>query len=239
MQDSIRKQLIDWAVTYNDPVYFEEDPISFPRHFHQLMDCGKADLRDIEISAVFSAHLAWGRRCMIVRDCRRLFDQMDWKPYDYIMKGVWRSGPDSAHRTVRWDDVAAICRRLRDWYLEHSSLEKLDVEGLRRCIFGQKDDPSAANKKIHMMRRWMARRDGKVDLGLWKDTSTESLVIPLDVHSHRMAVELGLTGRRQKDIRTAMEITDCFRDIFPGDPCLGDFALFGYGVTHPKVQSDA
>ena len=30
------------------------------------------------------------------------------------------------------------------------------------------------------------------------------------------------------------EITGVFDDIFPGDPCKGDFSLFGYGVTHPK-----
>ena len=45
------------------------------------------------------------------------------------------------------------------------------------------------------------------------------------------AVDLGLTCRKQKDIVTAHEITDAFREIFPDDPCLGDFALFGYGVT--------
>ena len=43
---------------------------------------------------------------------------------------------------------------------------------------------------------------------------------------------LGLTCRKQKDIVTAQEITDAFRRIFPDDPCLGDFALFGYGVTN-------
>jgi len=29
------------------------------------------------------------------------------------------------------------------------------------------------------------------------------------------------------------EITEVFREIFPGDPCKGDFSLFGYGITHP------
>ena len=48
------------------------------------------------------------------------------------------------------------------------------------------------------------------------------------------AVALGLTSRKQKDIVTVREITGCFADIFPGDPCKGDFSLFGYGVTHPK-----
>ena len=42
------------------------------------------------------------------------------------------------------------------------------------------------------------------------------------------------TWDSQKDIITAQEITDAFKGIFPDDPCLGDFALFGYGVTNSK-----
>ena len=82
-----------------------------------------------------------------------------------------------------------------------------------------------------MMRRWMVRRDGKVDLGLWKDTDPATLIIPLDVHVYQEAEALGLTDRRQKDLRTAVQITDAFREIWPQDPCLGDFALFGYGIN--------
>lgn len=78
----------------------------------------------------------------------------------------------------------------------------------------------------------MVRDDGKVDLGLWKNTSPDTLLIPLDVHVYQQATELELTERKPKDIKTVIEITDTFRDIFPGDPCKGDFALFGYGVTH-------
>ena len=76
----------------------------------------------------------------------------------------------------------------------------------------------------------MVRDDGKVDLGLWKNTDKRDLVIPLDVHVYDEATALGLTARKQKDRITAMEITDSFREIWPGDPCLGDFALFGYGI---------
>ena len=84
------------------------------------------------------------------------------------------------------------------------------------------------------MRRWMVRDDGKVDLGLWKASDKRDLILPLDVHVYAQAVDLGLTSRRQKDIVTAREITDAFREIFPDDPCLGDFALFGYGVTNNR-----
>ena len=85
-----------------------------------------------------------------------------------------------------------------------------------------------------MLRRWMVRDDGKVDLGLWKNISPDELLIPLDVHVYTQAVELDLTARKPKDIKTVREITDAFSDIFPHDPCKGDFALFGYGVTHGK-----
>ena len=169
---------------------------------------------------------------MIVRDCERLFDFMEWKPYDYVMSGDWRGDPVSIHRTVKWSDTAAICSRLRDWYLQSGSLESLGTEGLRERIYGQKPDRSAPNKKINMLRRWMVRNDGKVDLGLWSHSSPAELIIPLDVHVHDQALALGLTSRRQKDIATAAEITDSFRDIFPGDPAKGDFALFGYGIDN-------
>ena len=104
----------------------------------------------------------------------------------------------------------------------------------RTGVFGQKPDPRAPGKKINMMRRWLVRDDGKVDLGVWKNTSPADLLIPLDVHVYDTAVSIGLTSRKQKDIVTVREITDAFAGIFPGDPCKGDFALFGYGVTHPK-----
>ena len=228
MTPQTRDRLIEWAEKYNDPVWFGSDPIAFPRKF--LAD--GAGLQDIEVAAVFAAHFAWGRRSMIVRDCERFFDFMEWRPYDYVMSGEWRDDPTSVHRTVKWSDTAEICRRLRDWYSSSDSLESLGAEGLRERIFGQKPDPRAPNKKINMMRRWLVRNDGKVDLGVWKHSSPAGLIIPLDVHVYGQAVALGLTSRRQKDLTTATEITDAFRDIFPGDPAKGDFALFGYGIDN-------
>ena len=267
MTEDLRKQLIDWAETYNDPVYFVEDPIAFPREFAAR----GASLQDIEIASVFAAHLAWGRRAMIVRDCQRLFDEMDWRPYDYIMAHSYRDDNTSLHRTIKWSEIAHICNHLYHFYLAEQtraprtratlgtvrggtvnevnggverkrdgswgtglsagSLEKLSVDEIRTTIFRQKEDKKAANKKINMMRRWLVRNDGKVDLGVWKHTSPADLIMPLDVHVYTQAAALGLTDRRQKDIVTALQITDAFKEIWPDDPVKGDFALFGYGVT--------
>lgn len=223
--------LRSYAAKYNDPVYFREDPIAFPTRFAESYRRGECSLADVEIAAVIAAHLAWGRRAMIVRDCGRAFDEMGWKPYDYVMKGSYRCEPCSLHRTVMWSEFAQICESLRAFYQENATLEHLSADELRTRIYCRKSDPHAANKKINMLRRWMVRSDGRVDLGLWLNSDPADLIIPLDVHVHTVAREMGLTERASADIRTALEITSALSEIFPGDPCLGDFALFGYGVT--------
>ena len=232
MDTALKETLAGWAEEYNDPKYFQEDPIIFPTRFARSHECGEASLADVEISALLSSHLAWGRRAMIVRDCDRMFEEMSWRPYDYIMNGEYRDEDISLHRTIKWSEFAAICDRLRDVYSSRNSLEGMSDMEIRCRIFGQKEDRKAPNKKISMMRRWMVRDDGKVDLGLWKNSDKKDLILPLDVHVYAQATALNLTSRRQKDIITATEITDAFREIWPDDPCKGDFALFGYGVNN-------
>ena len=232
MEEALKETLIGWAEEYNHPKYFQEDPIIFPTGFARRLQAGQASLADVEIAALLAAHLAWGRRTMIVRDCGRMFDEMQWRPYDYVMNGEYRDEDVSLHRTIKWSEFAGICGRLRGIYSETESLEGLSDMDFRCRVFGQKEDRKAPNKKISMMRRWMVRDDGKVDLGLWRNSQKTDLILPLDVHVYDQATALGLTERKQKDIVTARQITDVFKEIWPEDPCKGDFALFGYGVTH-------
>lgn len=232
MDVHLKETLMGWAEEYNDPRYFQEDPIVFPTGFARKYEAGQASLADVEISALLSAHLAWGRRAMIVRDCGKMFDEMCWRPYDYVMSGDYRNEAVSLHRTVKWSEFAAICSRLKVIYEKNGSIEGLSDAQIRTGIFGQKEDRKAPNKKISMMRRWLVRDDGKVDLGVWKSSDKKDLILPLDVHVYDQATALGLTARRPKDLTTAMEITDAFREIWPEDPCKGDFALFGYGVNN-------
>ncbi len=226
--------LRDLSNEYNHPKYFSTDPILFPKHFAKQQLSGLASLQDIEISGILSAHLAWGRRELIVRDCKIMFEEMNWRPYDYIKGGKYRSEDISLHRTIKWSDIAQICNNLNQFYQTNNSIEVLTAAQIRSQIFGQAPNPKAANKKIHMFRRWMVRNDGVVDLGIWKNTSPADLIIPLDVHVHRSALELGITTRKSADITTATEITMFLHKAFPDDPCKGDFALFAFAATKNK-----
>ena len=232
MDTGLKETLIGWAEEYNDPKYFQEDPIIFPTRLARKYEAGEASLADVEIAALLAGHLAWGRRAMIVRDCNRMLDEMCWRPYDYVMNGEYRDENASMHRTIKWHDFAAICRRLKDIYETTDSIEGMSDMEIRCRIFGQKEDRKAPNKKISMVKRWLVRDDGKVDLGVWKKSDKKDLILPLDVHVYTQATALGLTARKQKDLLTAVEITEAFKEIWPEDPCKGDFALFGYGVTN-------
>ena len=90
---------------------------------------------------------------------------------------------------------------------------------------------SSANKRIHMFLRWMVRRNSPVDLGLWEWADPASLIIPLDVHVMQEAEKLGLIPEGAVASRKTAEcLTAVLAEVFPGDPCRGDFALFGLGV---------
>lgn len=234
---------------YNDPAYFKEDPIIFPKHFAQLLRLGSSDfdfpvpnnykvrLQDIEIAAVIAAHLAWGRREIIVRDIKRAMDEMGWKPYSYILNGDYKRMFDtqkSLHRTIKWCEFAQICDNLNRFYAKHSSIEELTVDQIRVEIYAQKSNPKGANKKIEMLRRWMVRDDGIVDLGIWKKIKPCDLIIPLDVHVHKSALNLGITKRSSADFTTAKEITHFLKLCFPNDPAKGDFALFAHSIESSR-----
>lgn len=90
---------------------------------------------------------------------------------------------------------------------------------------------NSANKRIHMYLRWMVRRNSPVDLGLWTWYSPKKLIIPLDVHVLQESIKLGLLPANAKaDRKTALMLTERMKEIWPEDPCRGDFALFGLGV---------
>jgi len=87
----------------------------------------------------------------------------------------------------------------------------------------------SACKRLMLFLRWMVRRD-EVDPGGWTTVRPSELILPLDVHLHRISLALGLTTRRIPDLRAALEATASLRAIDPEDPVRFDFALARLGI---------
>ena len=81
-------------------------------------------------------------------------------------------------------------------------------------------------------------RSDEVDPGCWEGVAPSKLIVPIDTHMHRICFALGLTTRKQANLRTALEITDAFREIAPGDPAKYDFALTRLGIQGGKELSN-
>ncbi len=87
----------------------------------------------------------------------------------------------------------------------------------------------SACKRLHLFMRWMVRNDD-VDPGGWNMIPSSELIVPVDVHMHRIGIQLGFTSRKAADAKTAKEITEGFRVVSSDDPVKYDFALTREGI---------
>ena len=236
--------LIRLAERYETEEFIKGDPIQFP---HEVAKRG-GGRRDIEISAILSSWMAYGKREQFCNRLGTLHHLMGYKPFEYLCSQSWRIFKDSNETMYRFNtyhDLYALFDDLRIYYfdihkpyligevLRNNSNPLCKLIDMFDNIKGFPINDKSACKRLNMLLRWMARKDSPVDLGLW-NIDPSKLIIPVDTHVHRMALDLGLTKRRQADMKTALEITDAMREIWPEDPAKGDFALFGYGVNHKR-----
>lgn len=247
MNKQLKRQLQDWAGTYNVKSFIPDDPVQFPHRY-----CEK---RDIEVSAFLTSWISYGRRELILRKADWLHSRMGDSPYEWIMNEgckalpleISAAGRDTFYRFYTYSDLRALCSRLKEIYTEYGTLEDAlganpypnPVHKLQDLFAGINGIPfmngTSACKRLAMFLRWMVREDGIVDFGIWKTAVCPAqLIIPLDTHVHQISLELGLTTRKQATLQTALEITEALSPVFPGDPCLGDFALFGYDINKTK-----
>lgn len=254
----IRELLETEARRINSPAFIDSDPVQFPRKF--------SDPRDIEVSSLLSAIMAWGNRKMICRDVERAHSLMEWQPYAYMASGGYEDLPDglNLHRTLFGVHFKWLMRGLAKVYDRYGSLDGFahavkageteapswelvgalnrimeDANGhlCSRCL--PANMKTTALKRINMALRWLVRDDGIVDMGIWKSIPKSKLFIPLDVHVGNTARELGLLLRRQNDRRAVEELTERLRELNPADPALYDFALFGIGMEGKLRETNA
>ena len=250
------KELLDGAYDrYARPEFIADDPIQIPRSFSRR--------EDAEVIGFLTATIAWGQRITIIYNAKKLVSLMDGAPHDFVMnarKTDLSRLDHFVHRTFNGIDARHFMRGLKHLYAEHGGIEsaflddgKLGEMGKAIARFKSRffepvhhartrkhvADPSKGSnaKRINMYLRWMVRPDDRgVDLGLWKRIPTSVLHVPLDVHTGRVARELGLLKRAQDDWKSVVELTGQLREFDPLDPVKYDIALFGIGVDHSKAM---
>ena len=235
----------------NTKEFILADPVQFPHRY--------APGPDREIAAFLAATIAWGRRDLILKSAEKMFALLGSSPHAFIMKGDFkkfenpstgRSTGRSIHRTFFEGDLLYFCRGFRACYVKYGSLEALFASaggiwegiGLFRETMASGNsglcskhiaNPAAdsACKRLNLSLRWLVRREGPVDMGLWKSIPPSSLFIPLDLHVGRTARSIGLLDRKANDKKAVISLTERLRAFCPEDPVKYDFALFGASLA--------
>lgn len=251
VQDRLEKLVLQ----YESPDFIQTDPISIPHEYHLLAD--------IEISGLFAAIFSWGNRKTIINKSRELMIMMDHAPYQFMMGHTahdLKKLQSFKHRTFQYDDLLYFIRFLRHHYRHYETLETAFLtqgrfESVEQALsqfysyfFSLKDfmprtkkhvsHPSTGStcKRLCMYLRWMVRSPKKgVDFGLWTHIKPRDLMIPLDVHVHRVARNLHLLQTESKNWHTVNELTEILRTLDPNDPVKYDFALFNLGIKNDPL----
>lgn len=239
MTEKNKEQLVQWAQTYHKPAFIKDDPIQFPHRY--------SDRHDIEISGLLTAILSFGSRKQIIRKAEELDSIMHRHPYHYVMSKEWEHDfpaekQDSFYRMLSYSQMRSHFSKLYEAYSLYGNLENalLQFQGSpmeRLCRFMHVSSKSP-QKKLNMFLRWMIRKGSDVDFGLWTHFDAGDLIIPLDTHVCQTAFQLGLIDKPCFSLRTAQTITQTLSELFPNDPCMGDFALFGYGINNNSSKQE-
>ncbi len=233
--------------TYAKREFIHPDPVEF---LHQV---GEADR---EIAGLIAACLAYGRVHQILKSVGSALDRLG-APRDAAtglsLSGLKRRFRGFKHRFTDGDEMAGLVFGAGRMISEYGSLGAFVAANLRpedetvlpaMTVFTETliekskglcaalvSDPKkgSACKRLNLYFRWMVRKDA-VDFGQWSGVPKAKLIIPLDTHMHRFALEHGLTARKAADLKTAVEVTKYFRRFSPDDPVKYDFALTRPGI---------
>lgn len=233
---------------YNRKKFIHPDPLEFVLRFE--------DPADQEIAGLIASGIAYGKVGSILKSLEKVFQILKNPSADLaaMSKGdLMEALGTFRHRWTTGEELAYLLRGVAILREDYGSLENCFFEGVDtkdldvipaltgfvaklRLASGQKDSsllacPSmgSACKRMFLYLRWMVRRD-EVDPGPWNTILPGRLVVPMDIHLYRISCQLGLTRRRQPDLRCALEVTDFFRKLVPEDPVKYDFSLTRPGI---------
>jgi uncharacterized protein (TIGR02757 family) len=125
MNHKVKDYLDACLFKFNNLQFIDNDPLSIPHRFNKL--------QDIEITAFWTAMLAWGQRKTIINSANSLFERMDNAPHDFIVNHQESDRQrflSFKHRTFQLTDTLYFLEFLQNFYQEHSSLETAFVKHL-------------------------------------------------------------------------------------------------------------
>lgn len=240
---------------YTRPELIHPDPLEFLHRY--------PNPQDREIAGIIASSLAYGRVAQILRSTQSILGAMSGSPYEFLMgateTSLKREYSGFRHRFTTAEEIVDFLSAIRKVIKGHGSLRECFLK-----YFDPSDDditrslemfvkeikarsmkkgnsllPSpekmSACKRLHLFLRWMVRKDA-VDPGGWDEISPSKLIVPLDVHMHRICLAFDMTSRRQADLRTALEATKSFRAISPEDPVKYDFCLTRIGIRDDGIS---
>jgi len=246
----LKNQLEEIYTCYNRREFVHPDPLEFLYRYHHTADR--------EIAGLVASGLAYGRVNQILKSTAVVLDELGSAPSEFLsgmeLHDISELLTDFKHRFTAGTEIAAYLHAIstiqRDYGLVGSffeslpgklsymeALDKFTEEVLFRmrychgevCHLLPRPSRGSACKRLHLFMRWMVRKD-TVDPGGWCMVGPSKLIVPVDVHMHRVGIRLGFTARKSADSVTALEITEGFRKVSPEDPVKYDFALTRYGI---------
>jgi uncharacterized protein (TIGR02757 family) len=233
---------------YNRREFIHPDPLEFVYCYE--------DPADREIVAFIASSLAYGRVSQILRSVACVLAPMVPSPSVFVtessLETIQKTLCDFKHRFATGSHLASLLLGVKQVLKRYGSLHACFMAGINdddtvlpalarfttevtACADGRvghlvpSPEQGSACKRLNLFLRWMVRSD-EVDPGGWESLSPSKLVVPVDTHMHRICLALGLTRRKQANIRTAVEITHAFRQMTPEDPVRYDFSLTRLGM---------
>ena len=251
------KELLDKVLTQYPPIdRVAADPVQFQRRF---FDEGKSQT-EVEAVALFSAMLSYGSAAQFTKKIAAIMQSCNLEFLKLITSKPDKSFPWIGYRMSTAEEMSIFAYSIGNVIKKYGSIKNSFLSGynknndileglafLRNSLYEEAEkfitpvphgikhllpDPSAGGccKRWHMFLRWMVRKNDGVDIGIWKEVSPSKLIIPLDTHISKISRNLGLTTRKNDDLKTAIEITTKLKECCPEDPIKYDFAICHLGI---------
>lgn len=249
-----KEYLEDLYKKYNKAALISPDPLQFVAVYEKN--------EDREIVALIAACFAYGNVKQIIKNVGKILEAMGPRPRAFLLANdkqkLHKIFEGFKYRFTTREELVNFLHAITQIVKEHGSLENLffayyskdkDFVAAMRAFAAQirgfgpvnslMPDPAknSALKRLNLFLRWAIRRD-EVDPGFWRQIPPSALIVPLDVHMHRVGRMLGLTKRNQADMKTAVEISAALARFCPEDPIKYDFCLTRFGIRDDMSEDD-